>query len=158
MEIQIKTRDDYFGSLWASLDFKHFKVTTNEISMWSHGKNNEECSSKQLVTTNTKDPNKNKIQVKNDREWWSFLIKKTCTFIVTLKICKNEIVYISNDKNEINFNDLNLFYVTPDPKSVFVFTDLPDYGVIKKDGSPSGATSFKNDKLFYVKVSNNNYY
>ena len=67
MEIQIKTRDDYFGSLWASLDFKHFKVTTNEIALQKHGKNNE-CSSNQPVTTNSKDKNKNKIQVKNDRE------------------------------------------------------------------------------------------
>ena len=79
-------------------------------------------------------------------------------FYVTLRICKNQTVYISNDKNEINFNDLNLFYVTLDSKSVFVFNKPPELGVIKKDGSPSGATSFKNDKLFYVKVSNNNYY
>ena len=150
MEIQIKTRDDYFGSFWASLDFKYFKATTNEILLWKHGNLNEECSSKQLVTTNTK--GKNKIQVKNDREWWSLLTKKICTFIVTLKICKNETIYISNDKNEINFNDLNLFYINPDPTSVFVFTDPPDYGFIKKEGSPSGATSFKNDKLFYVKA------
>ena len=46
MEIQIKTSDSYFGPLWASLDFTHFKVTTNDLLMWKHGKDNEECSSK----------------------------------------------------------------------------------------------------------------